>query len=63
METPKLTDSALNVLLPNAPLVPFDTSTEDNPDVCPPGLPTCGPEPKVSAPALASPERAAPMTP
>lgn len=62
METPKLTDSALNALRPAAPLLPLDTDTEDNATVCPPSLPNCGPEPGVDRPAPVSPERAASAT-
>jgi hypothetical protein len=63
METRKLIDSATNALLPTAPLVPLDTNTDDNADVCPPGLPTCGPVPEAQDPALPSPEREAPTMP
>lgn len=64
METRKLIDSATSALRPAAPLLPLDTNTEDTPDVCPPSVPTCGPEPGASDPsgdlAAALPPRAAP---
>lgn len=60
MVTRNSTDSSNSALGPMDWRRALDTNNTGTPDVCPPSLPNCGPEPGAQDPEQASPERAAP---